>query len=444
MILENWTLAMEDGPDLKCANNVIYNKMSVMLKSLLCVTRSVPAYRLSRKQGPESFVICYKLFVGEPSSNVLGEGYQSCPVGQVMTGLGTLTLKVDYRTSMTISPSHPTNTSSETSSNLSSHMMMKSDHFDSDLHHVGSNPNMNNNHANANANNHVANKARRCDFFGARVSGDEFETQVTSDESGEAMRIFSASPQERPSFLTDNFDNHAVKFGAFASHNQGTPPPSEEKKSADLDNLMDLFTVEEDRETGGPTTPTEVEKKLSNLELQNHRESAQSREDLRRTQSDSEFQAREVTPMRPRAGSSPKSGPQLVSGAFSQRMKSNEDFELLDLKTPFSAKMGDPSGDLGVFFREPPLKTIKEVVDSSPVCSQSRDPPKPIDLDMQGARKRDPQPECDNEIDEEESSELGYLTSHLSQQLHTYESRLAEYDDMLKNLETSESESEAV
>lgn len=358
-----------------------------------------------------------------------------------MTGLGTLTLKVDYRTSMTISPSHPTNTSSETSSNLSSHMMMKSDHFDSDHHHGGSHAfyqNSNNN------NNTPANKPRRCDSFGARVSGDEFEQQITSDESGEAMRIFTASPQERPSYLTDNFENHIVKFGAFASQNQVTPPPLEDKDPADLDNLMDLFTVEEDQEASDPTTD-EVESKLSNLGLQNRPEPPLNREDLRRTQSEVEIQAREMTPMRPRAGSSPRSGPQLVSGAFSQRMKSNEDFEILDLKTPFSAKMGDPTGDLGVFFREPPLKTINEVVDSSPISSQLRGA-KPRDTGIQGARKTDLPQENTQEVEEEEeeTSELGYLTSHLSQQLHTYESRLAEYDDMLKNLETSESESEPV
>lgn len=91
MVLENWVLTMSDGTAGGTAgggghhhgtrlNNKIYNNMSLMLKSLLCATRSLPAYRLSRKQGPETFVICYRMSVGEPAGSLLGDGFQTAQV----------------------------------------------------------------------------------------------------------------------------------------------------------------------------------------------------------------------------------------------------------------------------------------------------------------------------------------------------------------------------
>ena len=54
--------------------NVIYNHMSRVLRAVVTVGRALPAYRLSRKQGRDSFVICYKVGKGEPGARMLGEG----------------------------------------------------------------------------------------------------------------------------------------------------------------------------------------------------------------------------------------------------------------------------------------------------------------------------------------------------------------------------------
>ncbi len=97
---------------------------------------------------------------------------------------------------------------------------------------------------------------------------------------------------------------------------------------------------------------------------------------------------------------------------------SGEDFEILDLKTPFSLKPVTPSAmqtggsgnDLGIFFKEaqhaPALKTIYE--------SSSMD-----------------------------KSVLEVQLHGLNRQLENFESSLAEYDELVRTLETaSESETE--
>ncbi len=52
----------------------IYNGMSILLKSLIAVTRATPAYKLSRKQSTDSYNIYYRIYTGEPHTHNLG-GY---------------------------------------------------------------------------------------------------------------------------------------------------------------------------------------------------------------------------------------------------------------------------------------------------------------------------------------------------------------------------------
>uniref|UniRef100_A0A5F7ZRN0 Autophagy-related protein 13 n=1 Tax=Macaca mulatta TaxID=9544 RepID=A0A5F7ZRN0_MACMU len=74
----------------------VYNRLSLLLKSLLAITRVTPAYRLSRKQGHE-YVILYRIYFGEVQLNGLGEGFQTVRVGTVGTPVGTITLSCAYR-----------------------------------------------------------------------------------------------------------------------------------------------------------------------------------------------------------------------------------------------------------------------------------------------------------------------------------------------------------
>ncbi|XP_020654548.1 autophagy-related protein 13 isoform X5 [Pogona vitticeps] len=97
MELEIWCLEMNEKCDKEIkVSYTVYNRLSLLLKSLLAITRVTPAYRLSRKQGHE-YVILYRIYFGEVQLSGLGEGFQTVRVGTVGTPLGTITLSCAYR-----------------------------------------------------------------------------------------------------------------------------------------------------------------------------------------------------------------------------------------------------------------------------------------------------------------------------------------------------------
>ncbi|XP_049980274.1 autophagy-related protein 13 isoform X2 [Alexandromys fortis] len=97
MELEIWCLEMNEKCDKETkVSYTVYNRLSLLLKSLLAITRVTPAYRLSRKQGHE-YVILYRIYFGEVQLNGLGEGFQTVRVGTVGTPVGTITLSCAYR-----------------------------------------------------------------------------------------------------------------------------------------------------------------------------------------------------------------------------------------------------------------------------------------------------------------------------------------------------------
>lgn len=106
MILEVWSLGIQTDqadPNLK-ATYAIYNRIGILLKSLICVTRVTPGYKLSRRQSADSFHIYYRIYCGAPKEGNLGQGFKKVRVGQLSTPLGTLNMAVAYRTKMTITP----------------------------------------------------------------------------------------------------------------------------------------------------------------------------------------------------------------------------------------------------------------------------------------------------------------------------------------------------
>lgn len=100
MELETWCLEMNEkcDKDIKVSYTV-YNRLSVLLKSLLAIARVTPAYKLSRKQGHD-YVILYRIYFGEVQLSSLGEGFQTVRVGVVGTPVGTVTLSCAYRTNL--------------------------------------------------------------------------------------------------------------------------------------------------------------------------------------------------------------------------------------------------------------------------------------------------------------------------------------------------------
>ncbi|XP_068165138.1 autophagy-related protein 13 isoform X2 [Antennarius striatus] len=100
MELETWCLEMNEKSDRDIkVSYTVYNRLSVLLKSLLAITRVTPAYKLSRKQGHD-YVILYRIYFGEVQLSGLGEGFQTVRVGVVGTPVGTVTLSCAYRTNL--------------------------------------------------------------------------------------------------------------------------------------------------------------------------------------------------------------------------------------------------------------------------------------------------------------------------------------------------------
>ncbi|XP_075423607.1 autophagy-related protein 13 isoform X3 [Ascaphus truei] len=100
MELEIWCLEMNEKCDHEIkVSYTVYNRLSMLLKSLLAVTRVTPAYRLSRKQGHE-YVILYRIYFGDVQLLGLKEGFQAVRIGTVGTPTGTLTLTCAYRTNL--------------------------------------------------------------------------------------------------------------------------------------------------------------------------------------------------------------------------------------------------------------------------------------------------------------------------------------------------------
>ncbi len=105
IILETWCISFDDSvsdPTQRVRFN-IYNRMSIVLRSLLVCTRATPTYQLSRKQSADKYIICYKMYTGEPVVSQLGEHYSKKTIGSVITPIGRFVLNVAYRTRLTIS-----------------------------------------------------------------------------------------------------------------------------------------------------------------------------------------------------------------------------------------------------------------------------------------------------------------------------------------------------
>ncbi|WAQ98757.1 ATG13-like protein, partial [Mya arenaria] len=122
MVLEIWHISLDANLSDAGAkmSQTGYYRMGIALKSLLNVTRVTPAYKLSRRQSSSDYVICYRIYLGEPHFFILGDDHQKSKVGAVPTPYGTISINLYYRTKLLISPQ---NTSKDTL------FEVKDDHF---------------------------------------------------------------------------------------------------------------------------------------------------------------------------------------------------------------------------------------------------------------------------------------------------------------------------
>ena len=106
MVLELWYISLDTQHVDRQArvSQTSYYRMGIALKSVLNVSRITPAYKLSRRQGSVDYVICYRIYLGDPQFYILGEGYQKAKVGSVPSPFGTVSINLSYRTKLLISP----------------------------------------------------------------------------------------------------------------------------------------------------------------------------------------------------------------------------------------------------------------------------------------------------------------------------------------------------
>ncbi|XP_039268610.2 uncharacterized protein LOC120343484 [Styela clava] len=97
LTLEVWSLSVKRKYEDVRIHHTVYNRMSLLLKSLMCVSRATPAYKLSQKQGSE-YVICFRVYMGKVDISGLGEGFKTLRVGSIGTPTGTLMLSAVFRT----------------------------------------------------------------------------------------------------------------------------------------------------------------------------------------------------------------------------------------------------------------------------------------------------------------------------------------------------------
>ena len=108
--LESWALTFDASacdPSV-AVRGAFYHQLSTLLRSAIAAARLTPAYRYyARRQGPDSFILCYSLAQGLPDLSALGSEPQSLTLGVLPSPFGTLTLNLHYRTKMVLADQPP-------------------------------------------------------------------------------------------------------------------------------------------------------------------------------------------------------------------------------------------------------------------------------------------------------------------------------------------------
>ncbi|XP_062512621.1 autophagy-related protein 13-like isoform X2 [Corticium candelabrum] len=105
LVLENWTIILRKRSERNVGHpSVVYSRLGLLLRSILSVSRTLPAYRMARKQ-MDGMTLAYRLHSETSGRASLGEGYRSLSLGAVSSVIGSLSVVIDYRTSMVLSSS---------------------------------------------------------------------------------------------------------------------------------------------------------------------------------------------------------------------------------------------------------------------------------------------------------------------------------------------------
>ncbi|XP_069129871.1 autophagy-related protein 13-like [Argopecten irradians] len=351
MVLETWYISLDQE---HCDNNVkisytVYNRMGTALKSLFTVSRVTPAYKLSRRQGvcSEDYVICYRIYAGEPQFFMLGDGYQTAKVGTVPTPQGTISIQLAYRTKLLITPQK---TSKEVG------FEVKDDHFKKDNSPKRSTT------------------PKPCSMGYRRESVADDFGQGIDDTQDLCSTTFTASP-------TDGFLYNAMQTGSLLPRTYSQPIRIDGKLPASQSG-----------EELKPTSAPEKQASFSNF----HRVGAFAQPKTKDYKSDvdevpflnllqpaplAKFDIEDLNGDSKSPTLKSSSGDQMdgLSESLSKdssgsQTSAPDDFVMVELKTPFAG--ADPNTDLGKFYRDcqgaPMLESFSEeknVVDTLEMIS---------------------------------------------------------------------------
>lgn len=345
MVLETWCLGMNDRVDPNAkVTYTVYNRIGMLLKSLVSVTRVTPAYQLSRKQGTD-FMMCYKVYFGEVRFQELGEGFHSLRVGSIGTPVGSITLSAAYRTKLTLPEKQQ--------------VMVQSNHFSSEMARVPSDqldsalpcaPGMHGTFdLTAEARHHIAEQI-----------ASATETQVTQSSTlssntppSSAHKVSSTTPppsirhfsQENSGVIKQRINRPASSEPITCAKTRTKAAFVSSKSSPEIAMLPNLSSTlpfasllrKEDDSKPGSLPP---ESNLKNSPTLPHR---------RDSSSDKLEGGRPSTVQAPPA-------PSLLGW--------DDDFVMVELKPAFASHSGTSTGDLGSFFREcqtaPPLSLFQD------------------------------------------------------------------------------------
>ncbi|OQR76831.1 hypothetical protein BIW11_00534 [Tropilaelaps mercedesae] len=210
MVLEVWELALL--PETESPKSVFdnYNRMIILLKSLLAITRVVPAYRLAQTQNVDTFILHYRLYLGPMQENTCGEKSGVVTIGQVGTSLGTLSLSVRYRTHLVVTDKE----------RQSSEMpMLKSNYFDQ-----------------------IGTEQDRVDGAFGDTSNPGGKGRRSLKYPAERPKSLAGAPCSPATAARQKGLNESSPFGAFASEARDTNGGIKDSNGQDLpEDLCDMF-----------------------------------------------------------------------------------------------------------------------------------------------------------------------------------------------------------
>ncbi|KAL9955130.1 hypothetical protein ACROYT_G036416 [Oculina patagonica] len=346
MVLETWCLGMNDRVDPNAkVTYTVYNRIGMLLKSLLSVTRVTPAYQLSRKQGTD-FMMCYKVYFGEVRFQELGEGFQSLRVGSIGTPVGSITLSAAYRTKLTLPEKQQ--------------VMVQSNHFGSEFSRIPSDQ-LDGALPCATGVNGAFDLTAEARHHIAEQIASATETEVTRSSTA-----FSNTPPSSAHKISSTSPPPSLR--RFSQETSGTRKQKINRPASSSKPISCAKTRTKGAFVSGPASPDVA--LIPNLSSTPPFASLLRKEDDNRPSSlpsDSSLKNSPASLHRRDSSSDRAEGGRLSTvqaPPVPSQLGWDDDFVMVELKPAFASHSGTSTGDLGSFFRDcqtaPPLSLFQD------------------------------------------------------------------------------------